>query len=309
METRKSWAYFLGRAISAVFLGFVLITAHAYAQTCGSNWTSGTGTLTTGCQVGIGTTTPTAGYALDSVGGPVRITRSDSIQGGGPQAALSLFHQSTASSIDGFGVSLVLYLRDSSAQDDILGRMSGIKDGTSDTNGKIVFALGTGTPGPNNATTDRFQITNTGVSALGVPLTANYQDLAEWVSVKGSSDPGTVVVIHGGGVNEVEPAHKAYDTSVAGVVSAKPGIVLGEAGDGKATIATTGRVKVKVDASKGPIRIGDLLVTSDREGYAMKSEPVDVAGVRMHRPGTLIGKALEPIEKGDGEILVLLSLQ
>jgi hypothetical protein len=26
-------------------------------------------------------------------------------------------------------------------------------------------------------------------------------------------------------------------------------------------------------------------------------------------PGTLIGKALEPLEKGKGEILVLLSLQ
>ena len=41
----------------------------------------------------------------------------------------------------------------------------------------------------------------------------------------------------------------------------------------------------------------------------MRSEPVDVAGVKMHRPGTLIGKALEPLEKGVGEILVLLSLQ
>jgi hypothetical protein len=29
----------------------------------------------------------------------------------------------------------------------------------------------------------------------------------------------------------------------------------------------------------------------------------------MHRPGTLIGKALEPLSEGEGEILVLLSLQ
>lgn len=41
----------------------------------------------------------------------------------------------------------------------------------------------------------------------------------------------------------------------------------------------------------------------------MCSEPIDVAGVQMHRPGTLIGKALEPLEKGEGEILILLSLQ
>jgi hypothetical protein len=42
---------------------------------------------------------------------------------------------------------------------------------------------------------------------------------------------------------------------------------------------------------------------------AMRSEPVDLGGVKLHRPGTLIGKALEPLESGTGEILVLLSLQ
>jgi hypothetical protein len=41
----------------------------------------------------------------------------------------------------------------------------------------------------------------------------------------------------------------------------------------------------------------------------MRSEPVSFGGVAMHRPGTIIGKALEPLEKGTGEILVLLSLQ
>ena len=42
---------------------------------------------------------------------------------------------------------------------------------------------------------------------------------------------------------------------------------------------------------------------------AMKSEPLDLGGAKIHRPGTLIGKALEPLAKGTGEILVLLSLQ
>jgi hypothetical protein len=41
----------------------------------------------------------------------------------------------------------------------------------------------------------------------------------------------------------------------------------------------------------------------------MKSVPVNIGGVLIHRPGTLIGKALEPLDKGTGEILVLLSLQ
>jgi hypothetical protein len=68
-------------------------------------------------------------------------------------------------------------------------------------------------------------------------------------------------------------------------------------------------VKVKVDASYGPIQLGDLLVTSDKPGMATKSVPVEIGGIQIHRPGTVIGKALEPLSKGTGEILVLLSLQ
>jgi hypothetical protein len=84
---------------------------------------------------------------------------------------------------------------------------------------------------------------------------------------------------------------------------------LGEGGANKVLVATTGRVLVKVDASNGPIHIGDLLVTSDLPGLAMKSEPITIGNRKMHMPGTLIGKALEPLEKGSGKILVLLSLQ
>src|SRR5207248_6069358 len=109
--------------------------------------------------------------------------------------------------------------------------------------------------------------------------------------------------------NQVTSSTVSYDTRVAGVVSEQPGIALGEKSDTKVLVASTGRVKVRVDASKGAIHIGDLLVTSDFPGVAMKSEPVNLGGVQLHRPGTLIGKALEPLEKGKGEILVLLSLQ
>lgn len=140
-------------------------------------------------------------------------------------------------------------------------------------------------------------------------VNAKYQDVAEWVPTTGPVVPGTVVVVSDHGVDGVSASRVAYDTRVAGVVSAQPGITLGTAAAGKAAIATTGRVRVRVDASRGAIAKGDLLVTSDRPGMAMRSEPVDVAGVKMHRPGTLIGKALEPLASGEGEILVLLSLQ
>ncbi len=147
--------------------------------------------------------------------------------------------------------------------------------------------------------------TITGASVIG----ATFQDLAEWVPATSDMEPGTVVVLNGERMNEVMPSHRAYDTSVAGVVSANPGIILGVGSDAKEQIATTGRVKVRVDATRAPVKIGDLLVTSDVSGTAMRSEPMELNGRYFHQPGTIIGKALEPLESGTGEILVLLSLQ
>ncbi|HSB12229.1 MAG TPA: hypothetical protein VLM38_22270 [Blastocatellia bacterium] len=140
-------------------------------------------------------------------------------------------------------------------------------------------------------------------------IAAKYQDVAEWVPATYNIAPGTVVTLDPEHSNHVLASSRAYDTRVAGVVSEKPGVILGEGGEGKVLVATTGRVRVKVDATDGPIRVGDLLVTSDKEGIAMRSQPLDLGGTPIHRPGTLIGKALEPLEKGVGEILVLLSLQ
>lgn len=140
-------------------------------------------------------------------------------------------------------------------------------------------------------------------------ISAKYQDVAEWVPSREKLAVGTVVVVDNKGVNHVLASSSAYDTCVAGVITAQPGLLLGEEGEGKVKVATTGRVKVKVDATRLPIRAGDLLVTSSTAGVAMRSEPVSVAGISMHRPGTLIGKALESLDKGTGEILVLLSLQ
>jgi cell shape-determining protein MreC len=140
-------------------------------------------------------------------------------------------------------------------------------------------------------------------------INAKYQDVAEWVPTTQKLAAGTVVILDPERRNHVLASTTSYDTAVAGVISEKPGLTLGEEGEDKALVATTGRVKVKVDATRGAIKIGDLLVTSDLEGVAMKSAPLDVGGVSLHRPGTIIGKALEPLAKGTGEILVLLSLQ
>jgi hypothetical protein len=138
---------------------------------------------------------------------------------------------------------------------------------------------------------------------------AVYQDVAEWVPASEEMRAGTVVVVDPDADNGVMPSSQPYDTRVAGVVSAQPGVILGVEGASKAKVATTGRVKIRVDATRAPIRAGDLLVTSAKSGTAMRSEPIDLGGRKIHQPGTIIGKALQPLKSGEGEILVLLSLQ
>ena len=73
---------------------------------------------------------------------------------------------------------------------------------------------------------------------------------------------------------------------------------LGEPGPGKLLIAHSGRVRIKADATYGAIRPGDLLVASPTRGHAMRGRGDKV------RPGTVIGKALEALPAGRGEIAV-----
>src|SRR5258708_836066 len=117
---------------------------------------------------------------------------------------------------------------------------------------------------------------------------ATYTDVAEWVPSGGRLAPGTVVIIDRGKKNEVIPSSHSYDTSVAGVVSQQPGLLLGVESDAKSQIATTGRVRVHADATGHPIAAGDLLVTSGKPGTAMYSEPVDLGGIQTHRPSPIL---------------------
>jgi hypothetical protein len=140
-------------------------------------------------------------------------------------------------------------------------------------------------------------------------IAAKFESLALWFLSQQNITAGTVVVVDSEKSGHITVSSKPYDVRVAGVISSQPGITLGTAGQNKVLVATSGLVKVKVDASRLPIRVGDLLVTSDNAGFAMRSEPLNLNGVLLHQPGTLIGKALEPLRTGTGEILVMLSFQ
>jgi hypothetical protein len=249
------------------------------------------------------------------------------------------FYQSTNTSADGVGLYLgmnrsgnrQLWIGDSASATAPFLRIAPqpgatvidavTRDGTAaatltvGTTGTVAIATGTGLVGIGTATPNpAYKLHVVGNahfdgSVTGTNIRATYQDVAEWVPSTTDLEPGTVVVLNVARNNEVMASHSAYDTRVAGVVSAQPGLSLGIEGDGKEQIATYGRVKVKVDARKAPVGVGDLLVTGEIPGTAMRSVPMDINGRSFHQPGTIIGKALEPLEGGIGEILVLLSMQ
>ena len=72
---------------------------------------------------------------------------------------------------------------------------------------------------------------------------------------------------------------------------------------GDTPVALTGRVYVKADATSAPIRPGDLLTTADTPGFAQRVSEHD------RSVGAILGKAMTGLERGQGLILVLVSLQ
>jgi hypothetical protein len=178
--------------------------------------------------------------------------------------------------------------------------------------GNVVLAsgnVGIGTLSPAARLHVAGTVLVTGDVVVNGNIGAKYQDVAEWVEAREALPAGTVVMADPAVDNHVQAATLAYEMAVAGVVSAQPGVILGEAGPGKVAVAQSGRVLVKVDASYGPINRGDLLVASPTPGHAMRSEPVSIGGVHMHRPGTILGKALGALATGQGEVLALITLQ
>jgi hypothetical protein len=135
-------------------------------------------------------------------------------------------------------------------------------------------------------------------------------DLAEPFPMKEDAiEQGAVVVIDDEHPGRLRRSTRAYDTRVAGVVSGAGGIHAGislrqdGALDRGQNVALTGRVYVRADARYGAIRPGDLLTTSDTPGRAMK------ASDRERTHGAVLGKAMTALEEGEGEVLVLVSLQ
>ena len=138
-------------------------------------------------------------------------------------------------------------------------------------------------------------------------------DLSEKFDVSAAAEsvtPGALVCIDPQNPGKLMLSSKAYDRTVAGVVSGaggvKTGMIMGQKGslaDGEHPVALTGRVFCMVNADQGAIEPGDLITTSDLPGHGMKVSD------HTRAQGAIVGKAMTGLEKGKGLVLVLVSLQ
>ena len=163
--------------------------------------------------------------------------------------------------------------------------------------------VGLGVPTPDERLCVRGNVKVSGDIAL------ENADCAEEFALSGECDveAGTVMVLDEAGA--IHPSTVAYDRKAAGVVSGagqfKPAIVLDRRDDGgrRVPIALMGKVMCKVDASLGPIGVGDLLTTSETEGHAMSAiDPTRAFGA-------VIGKSLGKLPDGTGMVPILVTLQ
>ena len=155
-------------------------------------------------------------------------------------------------------------------------------------------------------------------------------DLAEYIyDSRGNTQEGDVVVADPAEDESVLLSSSPYQSSVLGVVSTRPHMIMGmeriineetgETIDGvQATRLTlTGRVPVKFSEENGSIKPGDLLTSSSTPGKAMKWSLLDVntandfeemksiLAENERRRNAIIGKALSGLRE-DGTVIVLV---
>ncbi len=141
----------------------------------------------------------------------------------------------------------------------------------------------------------------------GTTCGGDYAESVDIVGDRKAYEPGDVLVIdtkvEGSFVKSSEP----YSTAVMGIYSTKPGLTgrrqLTPKSEEEIPMAMIGIVPTKVTTENGPIRPGDLLVTSSTPGYAMKGTD------RSRLMGAVIGKAMGHLDLGRGLIEAGVTLQ
>lgn len=153
------------------------------------------------------------------------------------------------------------------------------------------------------------RIDKTGKGFFNGGTQAGGADIAEAFDVEGSVnnyEPGDVLIISLNKDRTVELSYDPYSKLVAGVYATKPGVLLSERNidedhSDMIPMGVVGVIPTKVTNQNGPIRRGDLLVTSGIPGHAMKGTD------NGRLLGAVIGKALQDFDGTRGIIKVLVN--
>ena len=142
-------------------------------------------------------------------------------------------------------------------------------------------------------------------SASGGFNTGRGADLAERIDTTEPLEASDLVEIDPQAPGRYRKTRGPDSGLAIGVVASVPAIRLsnrppGAEEDRRPLLALMGRVPVKATTENGPIRIGDLLVSSSTSGSVMRCALPDDCD------GKLVGKALEALQGGDGVIEMLL---
>jgi hypothetical protein len=177
--------------------------------------------------------------------------------------------------------------------------------GGNGTNGNVMlFAAGTATADMRNPSRATIHL-----DGQQGDIVLRNADCAEDFDVTGDPSPGDVMVLDAEG--RLRPCDKPYDKAVVGVISGadgfKAGLVLDrhetDADRTRMPIALMGKTFCRVDAAHGAVEVGDLLTSSPTPGHAM------VASNAGKAFGTILGKALAPLDAGCRLIPILVTLQ
>jgi hypothetical protein len=223
---------------------------------------------------------------------------ADAAVGAVSSAGYAVYGKSSANAISGAAVraestasgGVAIHATNSSTDATIIGTNAG--------SGKIV-KLYSGSPANL-----RFTVDNNGSVTADGSYSTPAADFAELLPGREGLEPGDVLAI--GADGRLMRSIEAYQASVVGVYSTKPGFLGGasfaEGTEGLVPLAVVGVVPVKASAENGAIRPGDMLVSSSTPGHAMR------AGGSVPN-GRGIGKALGRLDSGTGLVTILVILQ
>jgi hypothetical protein len=215
---------------------------------------------------------------------------------------------------DGWGGHLVFYTKpaDSNSGSSLVERMrilpsGNVGIGTTNPGAKLEVSGGIKLSSGSGGTITFQDGSIQTVAYTGVTCGGDYAESVDVTGDRTAYEPGDVLVLDADNPGKMLKSIEAYSTSVSGIYSTKPGTVgrrqTTPKSDAEVPMAVVGIVPSKVSAENGPIKVGDLLVTSSTPGYAMKGTD------RSRLVGAVVGKAMARLDSGKGVIEVLVTLQ